>query len=89
MKKETLKVVHVKWEDSCSLHGWQFHRTARDFSEESPSTQLMMNSVGMLLSSDNEGVTLYQSISPDCKGNIIKIPRCAVRRMKTLGSIER
>jgi hypothetical protein len=87
--KEILKVVHIKWEDSCSLHGWKFHRTVDEFAEESPTSQLMMHSVGFLLTNDKNGITLYQNISPDCKGNVIKIPRSAVRSMKVLGKVER
>jgi len=82
-KSKSRTVVHVEWEDSCTTSGW------RDDIRGTASC----NSVGIVLRDSKHDLVLAQSWSDDPNvsefGDLIAIPKSAVRRKTKLAGIRR
>ena len=63
--------------DSAGYSGWQ---------NDIPLADLHCVSVGMLLESGTESITLAQNTSPDQYGDIMVIPKCAIKEIIELRS---
>ena len=77
---KTIRPVKVKWTDSIHGAGWNDHRAA------STSRPTKITTVGYLLERDKDRVVVAQSVSDDTEelGNLLTIPRAAVRSIKRL-----
>lgn len=81
-----MKIVHIKWVDSVSLHRWQTHEKIEEFADEPLDIH---ETVGFLIRDTDEAITVIQSMSADCKGEAMKIPKVAVQEVIKLGSVHR
>jgi len=74
---EELKPVAVLWVDSSGYSGWQ---------DEIPLANLHCVSVGMLLENGEEAITLALNTSDQQIGDLMIIPKCAVKEIIELRS---
>jgi hypothetical protein len=80
LKKEVPDVYLVVWEDARSLHagnGWQ-SREVQDY------VPYLVHQVGFVIRSDEAGVHMTDSVTPDFTGPVSQIPRGMIRTMKKL-----
>ena len=74
------RMVMIEWVDSTFAHGWMDRETLL------AHTQSECVSCGLLMCDKKDSVTIIQSFSPDKKqvGDGITIPKCCIKRVRTL-----
>ena len=77
-------VVHVKWIDSTSWSGWQYHDDIERFAKEN---QALIDTVGIAIGDTEENLTIAHSISESCKHSSMKIPKVAIKSINVIGKI--
>lgn len=78
MSYPKFKRVEVEWRDACSHSGWYDAPQA-----DEQLIPYMVRSSGYVVRSDNEGITLAQSITSTGKlGDMLFVPRGMVRKVR-------
>jgi len=69
--------MYVQWEDSAGTHGWQLHRDGQ-------YGTVMCHSVGWMVEKSKNRVVMALNWNEGQIGEIMTIPKSAVRKMKRL-----
>lgn len=85
MQVKSTKVVHVKWIDSESVHGWQSKERFSSFSSDSINA---CESIGILAFDGTDHIVIAQSVSDNCIDGNIKIPKCAIKSSKVIATVK-
>lgn len=77
--------MHVTWIDSDSMHGWNKKWNIEHMAE---SDLHVCDTVGILCPSPKDRVIVIQSVGEDTVGEVMRIPRFAVKNVVVLGHVE-
>lgn len=77
-------VVHVEWDDSCSMSRWRSHDEITSFATD---VEPLIKSVGIVAGDTKDYLTIVQSISQYNKEAAMKIPKVAIKSIKKIGEI--
>jgi hypothetical protein len=73
-----MKIVEITWEDSTGVN------TTWEDRDSKPLDPIVINSVGYLLESNKDFVTICQSESCDQLGRRFSIPRGCIKKIKII-----
>lgn len=80
------QIVMVSWQDAISRNGWAHLPTGGEAPLETGAMPCV--SVGVLIESTDEHVTLAQSISGHAVAELLSIPKGMVTEVKTLRRLD-
>jgi len=78
---DSLRPVYIRWRDTSSHPGW-YDRA--EYLEAARAPVMLMHTVGWLILENDECIVIAQSISEDKAGELLKIPREAIRHQEAI-----
>lgn len=90
-EKNFWPIVLVRWVDSSATtnHVWYDLENALDKSKELGEESLFCYTAGIMLHEDDNSITVALSVNDTQCGNLITIPKVAVKSVTVLDSVER
>jgi hypothetical protein len=76
-----MKIVHVKWYDSSSIHGWRGIEKLKEYRRDK---LMVIDSVGILIHKSKDKIILIRSVGSGEIDGVFEIPRACIKSMKTL-----
>jgi len=76
------KIVYVEWVDSVSYFGWHEDEQAEKWMAE--DDEMLCRSSGFLIRDEKDYIAIMQSKSKGSHGDIMKIPRAAIIKIRRM-----
>lgn len=80
MQDKSYRRIEVEWEDATAVPGWASIKDASEWANK--ATRII--SVGIELINDESYLVLALSVAPDKVGELLKIPKGIVRKVRIL-----